>query len=452
MTQYEYNNDKNESTYSDLVNQARINFDSTSISDGVPFNFNYIEPLSPDTLVKPDSLSEDAFALIQTLNSKTIYLSSCLWDVLRELSETKKEVSTLKAKNLVLEESFAELESKFQVLELEGRTRRPPKLSSLSVRNMNRKITLERRERAPETPPPNIDISEMDKQLLQVFHEFVKKKIVVGSWEGSPSFTLDYGLPLTTRLSVLQQLRSPGLMGGRFSGLNTVTDDIVPLSVALSCTSRVQALVLFNNNIGDEGTNVISSSLSQNSSLLLLHLGNNNIGDDGAKSISLSLIKNSTLQLLDLGSNNIGIEGAKALSFLINKNPTIQLLHLGDNKIGDEGVIAICSSLGKNSTLQVLDLGGNNIGIEGAKAIAWALSQNSSLQVLSLYNNNIGTEGSKTISSSLSQNYTLEVLYLGANNIGLEGAKAIYSSISQNSTLQIVNLKGNNIPAETQSR
>ena len=79
--------------------------------------------------------------------------------------------------------------------------------------------------------------------------------------------------------------------------------------------------------------------------LTTLILWKNNIGDEGAKAIAEALKVNTVLTVLYLGENNIGDDGAKAIAEALKVNPVKTTVLLGDNNIGDEGAIAIAEVL-----------------------------------------------------------------------------------------------------------
>merc|ERR1711860_445823 len=90
----------------------------------------------------------------------------------------------------------------------------------------------------------------------------------------------------------------------------------------LKANSRLKALLLQENNIGDEGAKAIGEGLEKNSTLKKLVLYKNSIGDEGAKSMLLKIVKNEALMnpqdilYLDLSSNNISEDMKKKIDKL----------------------------------------------------------------------------------------------------------------------------------------
>ena len=100
----------------------------------------------------------------------------------------------------------------------------------------------------------------------------------------------------------------------------------------------------------------------------------------------------AVLTTLLLWRNDIGDEGAKAIAEALKVNPVLNNLNLGNNSIGADGAKAIKEALKVNPVLNKLDLSGNRIGAYGAKAIAEALKVNEVLTNCNLLKNNLDIE------------------------------------------------------------
>jgi Leucine-rich repeat (LRR) protein len=117
-------------------------------------------------------------------------------------------------------------------------------------------------------------------------------------------------------------------------------------------------------------------------------------GDAEAKAVAALLAAGATpkLEALILSDNSIGDEGARALAKALRGAPTLVTLYLDGNSIGDEGARALAKALHSAPTLETLYLDGNSIGDKGAHALAKALPNAPALHTLTLYKNSISAK------------------------------------------------------------
>eukprot|EP00434_Breviolum_minutum_P041441 symbB.v1.2.036863.t1/scaffold5299.1/size28666/2 len=85
-------------------------------------------------------------------------------------------------------------------------------------------------------------------------------------------------------------------------------------------------LDLWDNHIGDDGSQALAEGLKENSTLTHLVLRGNTIGPRGAEALAEGLKQNSTLMDLNLKSNNIGPRGVEALLSMFQQNTTLLYL------------------------------------------------------------------------------------------------------------------------------
>jgi len=132
---------------------------------------------------------------------------------------------------------------------------------------------------------------------------------------------------IITALSVHPQLERLHLCG--CIGRNEYT----ALSTLLHCTTaQLQELILYHNNIDDEGVDMIVQAFSQENKLKELNLGTNQY-------------------------QSITIKGWKTLSTLLEMpGCSLETLCIYHNNIGDEGALVFANALKNNSTLKTLDL------------------------------------------------------------------------------------------------
>lgn len=123
--------------------------------------------------------------------------------------------------------------------------------------------------------------------------------------------------------------------------------------------------------LSDLGAVRLADALRSNTRLLALNLSGNNIGDVGAEALAKALYgptdsvvfddyeSRSALQSLDLSRNNIGDGGAYALAEALQHNTSLKSLDLSFNEISFRGVVKLLQRLDGNLTLERLNLAGN---------------------------------------------------------------------------------------------
>ena len=142
------------------------------------------------------------------------------------------------------------------------------------------------------------------------------------------------------------------------------------LSLVLEA-SKLDRLILSNNEIGDPGVVYLAPSLTNNLHLHRLVLTGNSIGDDGVAALSSALIVNRHLRHLDLHDNLITEAGAQSVARLLRYTHHLEELKLGSNAIGDAGVRICAAAIRKNhrGKLATLGLSSNNITDVGARKL-----------------------------------------------------------------------------------
>ena len=178
------------------------------------------------------------------------------------------------------------------------------------------------------------------------------------------------------------------------------------LTKMLSENSTVRALYLVDNNITNEGVNILAKGLCKNSTLERLNLCKNYLGFHDKSPLDLTgmtemLGTNDKLKELNLSHNPLGSSGVTWIAKALESNTGVKHLYLKNTDCGDEGAAALAKMLGVNKTLEFLYLCStftydddddsvppNNIGDDGATALADVLKKrNSSLRELHLCSN-----------------------------------------------------------------
>ena len=99
----------------------------------------------------------------------------------------------------------------------------------------------------------------------------------------------------------------------------------------------------------------VSKMMIMNHSLQELVMWDNNIGDDGISAIAGAL-GNCKINKLDVRSCNITLIGATSLAAALSSNHTIRKLWLGGNAITVEGALLIVKSAVDNTVCQYVGI------------------------------------------------------------------------------------------------
>lgn len=162
-----------------------------------------------------------------------------------------------------------------------------------------------------------------------------------------------------------------------FSSIGAAT---FSFGTAPGTASRLQALVMSGNLIGDAGAEALGHALAAQGGtgpLRKLWLNRNRIGPDGAKALAEGLRMNSSLQDLGLASNVISAKGAAAIAAGIagsQAHSGVTTLALSENAIGDAGMAAMLEAgLEGNTSLTKLIVCSNGLTDAGRLALGrWA--------------------------------------------------------------------------------
>ena len=100
------------------------------------------------------------------------------------------------------------------------------------------------------------------------------------------------------------------------------------------------------------GATAISKLLKDNHVIQMLIIFNNNIGDDGITAIAMALT-NSTIRELWVYNCGITLTGARSIATLLSLNHSIRTLQLKNNPITTEGADVILQSALNNEASQV---------------------------------------------------------------------------------------------------
>jgi len=201
--------------------------------------------------------------------------------------------------------------------------------------------------------------------------------------------------------------------------------------------SSLKELYLERNKI-DKFVIVELVKLMKNKTLSLdkLILDENNIRDDGAEVISeILILENSSLKILGLRKNNIGKIGIEAIACKLRKNSSLIAIYLDENHIGDDGIRALLKAFQNQEKIEVAI---SNELISNEDEMKISNEGNTSLEVLSLRKNKIGDLGIIELSDVLKNNHSFKKLILDENIFGASGINALKEGLAVNDKLTFV--------------
>lgn len=114
---------------------------------------------------------------------------------------------------------------------------------------------------------------------------------------------------------------------------------------ALPKMKSLEELYLYENEIGDEGTEVLAKALADKPSLRVVDLCGSKISDKGAAALTSAITEEHVLESLLLSRNAITDDGAQGLAGLLRRRTALKSVHLNGNNLSDEGAQAIAEAL-----------------------------------------------------------------------------------------------------------
>ena len=192
--------------------------------------------------------------------------------------------------------------------------------------------------------------------------------------------------------------------------------------------------------MGEDGWRLCALAIgsSKNKSLTRVTFENNNISDEGSVDIITSLSMHPHLQNLWWNGNRLGTKGCTALATLLRCSATqLKFLYLDNNEINDGGIEALVPALKGSSNLQTLYMNDNlSITPRGWQTFASILeAPNSNLTILSVHRNNIDDQTATVFANALVNNSTLGSIYILDSSITDEGWKAISKLLCDTSSV-----------------
>ena len=200
-------------------------------------------------------------------------------------------------------------------------------------------------------------------------------------------------------------------------------------SVALTTSNNAVFKVDLNNcSLGDAGTNSLMRSISGHidphstvNTHLDLVLWENDIHEEGASHIAEVLNNTSIVRRLLLHGDLIGDKGLQTISNSLKRNNTLKVLSVSYCDITDAGVLSLAEAMNINTTLKRLYINGNNaITDNGLTCLVEVLSRSSGLVALWIPVHLKVGEVSKTINKARRRSGQLEAIKVNGKHTLLD--------------------------------
>lgn len=149
----------------------------------------------------------------------------------------------------------------------------------------------------------------------------------------------------------------------------------------MKANSHVQTLILDDNWLTLEMSQMICDMIGENTSLLELSLRECRIGEEGS-AVTFHKALNSVTWIV----------GAQNLGEVVASMETLRSLDLSFNDLGDAGLLALKQGLCGNTSLIKLNLSHNNISENSGEVIEAILLKNTTIQELDLSWNGFYTQ------------------------------------------------------------
>ncbi|XP_025224511.1 NACHT, LRR and PYD domains-containing protein 5 [Theropithecus gelada] len=261
------------------------------------------------------------------------------------------------------------------------------------------------------------------------------------------------GLTHACYLKISQILTtSPSLKSLSLAG-NEVTDQgVTPLSDALRVSQcALQKLTLEDCGITATGCQSLASALISNRSLTHLCLSNNDLGNEGVNLLCRSMrLPHCSLRRLMLNRCNLDTASCGFLALALMGNAWLTHLSLSVNPVEDNGMKLLCEVMREPSChLQDLELVKCHLTAACCESLSCVISRSRHLQSLDLTDNALGDGGVAALCEGLKQKKSV-LTRLGLKACGLTSdcCEALSLALSCNRHLTSLNLVQNNFSPE----
>eukprot|EP00998_Keelungia_sp_KM082_P012473 NODE_881_length_1582_cov_50.964948_g870_i0.p1 GENE.NODE_881_length_1582_cov_50.964948_g870_i0~~NODE_881_length_1582_cov_50.964948_g870_i0.p1 ORF type:complete len:504 (-),score=143.43 NODE_881_length_1582_cov_50.964948_g870_i0:69-1361(-) len=126
--------------------------------------------------------------------------------------------------------------------------------------------------------------------------------------------------------------------------------------------------------------------------LQTLQVDDNNLGEEGVSVLSSTIKANKSLTSLNIDRTNAVGVGIVALALGLQNNEWFESFSASGNKIKDEGCRSLCFAMKRMSLLHTIDLSGNCITMRCLEELSAIFQNNPKLQKISLQSNPIASQ------------------------------------------------------------
>ncbi|VVC96343.1 unnamed protein product [Leptidea sinapis] len=220
-----------------------------------------------------------------------------------------------------------------------------------------------------------------------------------------------------------------------------------PLFRALTHQTHITAIMIANNNIGNNGIKYLTESICTMKHLTLLDVRNNNITGDGVK-LFLNCFERtnrlvSSIEDIDFSDNPIGNDGFKHV-LKLSQHLRLKVLKLNRCSVTDSAASDMNATQINFDTLEVFDISNNDIKQVIVSNLTTVLNPN---VLCELDLDNIGVEGSvvSCLSSFMDTAKELKIRRFSLSNCKLADGQfmRIYRCLGRAKNLQTITLKHN---------
>ncbi|XP_041987217.1 tonsoku-like protein [Aricia agestis] len=232
-------------------------------------------------------------------------------------------------------------------------------------------------------------------------------------------------------------------------GMQTLSQtQMRPLFRALTHQTHITAVMISNNNIGDEGLKYLTEAICTMKHVTHLDISRNNISADGIKTFLSAFEKPGRqmcqgLEDLDVSGNPISNDGFKSIVKLSQylKLRVLKLNNCGITEVSDSN-----KSCNNFDTLEVIDLSNNDIRNATVNCILTSLNPNI---LIELELDNIRADGTVVgcIANFMDTAKDVKIRRLGLSKCKLVDSQfmRIFRSLGRARNLQSLSLRGNNL-------
>ena len=234
------------------------------------------------------------------------------------------------------------------------------------------------------------------------------------------------------------------------------------------------SLNIAGNSIRDEGFILLSNGLNENVYLQKLNIANNEIHCRGLKK-GLNIIKMSKIFALNISNNSIGDEGISCLADALKNFQNLKKLDVSFCNFEAIGFFYLLNILQNVKRIESLNVSGNNVkngdfdymrmpfinfgvknlnmskcslGNKNTLVLGECLKNNETIRVLNISHNGITDQGFKSFQNLFTKNNTIEKLDVSSNFISDVTAREFVKSMKFNRSLKKLNFYDNQLHNE----